>query len=54
MRAGVRLEFEDIMSSEDAHFYPLDNLNSEIIAQALHYLLTFTPYIKLNKQSQAQ
>ncbi|KAM3140486.1 hypothetical protein pb186bvf_007466 [Paramecium bursaria] len=36
-------EFDDIMSDVDAHFFPLDSLNSELIAQLVHYLLTFTP-----------
>ena len=31
------------MSDVDAHFFPLDSLNSELIAQLVHYLLTFTP-----------
>ncbi|CAD8199102.1 unnamed protein product [Paramecium octaurelia] len=36
-------EFEDIMTDKDGFFFPLKKLDSEVIAQMVHYLLTFTP-----------
>lgn len=43
-------EFQDIITDKDAHLYPVDSLNSEEIAQLLHFLLTYTPYQKLVKE----
>ncbi|CAD8182487.1 unnamed protein product [Paramecium octaurelia] len=36
-------EFEDIMTDKDGFFFPLKKLDSEVIAQMVHYLLTYTP-----------
>ncbi|CAD8127926.1 unnamed protein product [Paramecium sonneborni] len=46
-------EFEDIMNDKDGFFFPLQKLDSEVIAQMVHYLLTFTPSLpkkELNKK----
>ena len=36
------------MSDKDGIFFPLDSLKSEEIAQFVHFLLTYTPWIKVN------
>ncbi|EGR27332.1 hypothetical protein IMG5_197670 [Ichthyophthirius multifiliis] len=38
----VNLEFEELLNK--GHFYMLDSIDSEDIAQYIHFLLTFTPY----------
>ena len=37
------------MNDKDGHFYPIHTLDSEVIAQMVHFLLTHTPYDKLKK-----